>query len=132
MDLIEAINSKLPEGRRPITSLSHPGEINRQIAEVLAETVSSAEVGETIKSLLTADKRTKEGGYEPDWRAREAGAKLWLAYQVGLPVQRQEIHQTITTRSEEENMKTLASPAMLAAMKSLIAKAENVPQDSGK
>jgi hypothetical protein len=68
MDLIEAINSKLPEGRRPITSLSHPGEINRQIAEVLAETVSSAEVGETIKSLLTADKRTKEGGYEPDWR----------------------------------------------------------------
>jgi hypothetical protein len=126
MDLIEAINSKLPEGRRPITSLSHPGEINRQIAEVLAETVSSAEVGETIKSLLTADKRTKEGGYEPDWRAREAGAKLWLAYQVGLPVQRQEIHQTVTTRSEEENMKTLASPAMLAAMKSLIAKAEGV------
>jgi len=124
MDLIEAINSKLPEGRRPITSLSHPGEINRQIAEVLADTVPASEIAETIKDLLAAEKAVKDGGYEPDWRAREAGAKLWLAYQVGLPVQRQEIHQTVTTRSEEDNMKTLASPAMLAAMKSLIARAE--------
>ena len=130
--MIEEINSKLPKGTRPLTSLSRPGEINRQIAEVLAETVSSAEVGETIKSLLTADKRTKEGGYERDWRAREAGAKLWLAYQVGLPIQRQEIHQTIVSKSEEENMKVLQSPAMLAAMKSMIARVENVPQDSGK
>jgi hypothetical protein len=130
MDLVEAINSKLPEGRRPITSLSRPGEINRQIAEVLADTVSSAEVGETIKSLLTADKRTKEGGSEPDWRAREAGAKLWLAYQVGLPVQRQEIHQTVVNKSEEENMRTLQSPAMLAAMKNLIARVEGA--DNGK
>ena len=131
MNMIEEINAKLPKGSRPLTSLSHPGEINRQIAEVLAQTVSSAEVGETIKSLLTADRRTKEG-YEPDWRAREAGAKLWLAYQVGLPVQRQEIHQTVVNKSEEDNMKTLQSPAMLAAMKNLIARVENVPQDSGK
>lgn len=124
MNMIEEINAKLPKGTRPLTSLSRPGEINRQIAEVLAQTVSSAEVGETIKSLLTADRRTKEGGYEPDWRAREAGAKLWLAYQVGLPIQRQEIHQTIVSKSEEENMKTLQSPAMLAAMKNLIARVE--------
>ena len=123
MDLIEGINSKLPEGRRPITSLSHPGDINKSVASIITTMVDPETVGAMLVEMMTATRMTKLG-VEPDWRAREAGAKLYLAYKEGLPIQRQEIHQTIVNKSEEENMKTLQSPAMLAAMKNLIARVE--------
>lgn len=127
MDLVEQINADLPEGRRPITSISLPGDINRQVAEVLARAVPASEIGELIKTMMSATRQTKHGE-EPEWRAREAAAKLWLAYQVGLPVQRQEIAQTITTRSEADNLRVLATPATLAAVKAMVQKAENVPR----
>jgi hypothetical protein len=63
-------------------------------------------------------------GEVPDWRAREAACKLGLTYQIGLPVQRQEIHQTVTNRSEDENMRLLASPAVREMLKKMLAEAE--------
>jgi hypothetical protein len=54
--------------------------------------------------------------------------KLWLAYAVGLPVQRQEIHQTVTNRSEDENMRLLASPAVREMLKKMLAEAETVSE----
>jgi hypothetical protein len=50
--------------------------------------------------------------------------KLWLAYAVGLPVQRQEIHQTVTNRSEDENMRLLESPAVRSMLKKMLEQAE--------
>jgi len=123
MEPLEIVNANLPPGTRPITSLASPGEINRSAVAILAEKVPADDVCAMLAEMLTATRPTKQGPI-PDWRAREAACKIWFAYREGLPVQRQEIHQTVTNRTEDESMKLLESPAMRRAMREMLDKAE--------
>jgi len=123
MDPIAAINAELPEGRRPLASLAHPGDLSPHVLSVLVDKVPACEIADTIRDMIRATRTTKHG-VEPNDRAREAGVKLWLAYAVGLPVQRQEIHQTVTNRSEDENMRLLESPAVRSMLKKMLEQAE--------
>jgi hypothetical protein len=123
MDPLEIVNANLPPTVRPISSLAAPGEINRSAVAILAEKVPANDVCAMIAEMLQATRPTKHGPI-PDWRAREAAAKIWLAYQEGLPIQRQEIHQTVTNRTEDESMRLLESPAMRRAMREMLDRAE--------
>jgi hypothetical protein len=96
----------------------------QKLHEALDRECPEDRLAAVISEGLTATVRNRDGTVSPDYRSRLASAQLALFFKHGKPVERQEIHQTVTNRSEEENMKTLASPAMLAAMKNLIAKAE--------
>ena len=58
----------------------------RAIAQIINR-VPVERIVEVIEGLLTAEFPNDK----PDWKARESGAKLWLSYVIGLPVQRQEI-----------------------------------------
>jgi len=63
-----------------------PGLSLRTIAEMV-NSIPLDRITRTIAEML--DACTPQGN--PDWRARTDGAKLWLSYVIGLPVQRQEI-----------------------------------------
>lgn len=70
-------------------SVTSPGQVSKALAIALAEAITPQEVSAGIRALMRATRTTKHG-IEEDVRAREAGLKLWLAYQVGLPVVRSE------------------------------------------
>ena len=114
------VNLEMP-GRRPVTSLANPGDINKQVAKVLLEKVSAEKVADVIRDMLNATRLTKEG-VEPDGRQREAGVKLWLAYMVGLPVQRQEIVSVALDAEAEIGMRERLrnSPALRASLRRVL------------
>ena len=77
---------------------------------------------EEERKLLEMKRQTK-AGLIPDVRAMEAGIKLYLAYAVGLPVQRQEL---VTVAINADSMTGLrerlkSSPAMRDALAGLLA-----------
>lgn len=63
-----------PEGGR-----RNRREAHRQVLDDIAANVDPTLISDTILYLL----------YHPSWRAKEAGAKLYLDNMVGLPTQRQ-------------------------------------------
>jgi hypothetical protein len=90
----------------------------------LARAFPESKLVTLFEEMMEATCVTNGGKVIPDNRTRLA-ARIYVANQVlGTPIQRQQIEQTIINRSEEENMRTLQSPAMLAAMKNLIARVE--------
>lgn len=121
-DIAEIINAEMP-GRRPITDLSNPGDINRKVAEVLALKVPADRIAEIINGLLNAKRQTKHGEVA-DTRAMEAGAKLWLSYVVGLPIQRQQIEMRQTNNDSEVLLRALQSPATRKALRHALDAAE--------
>lgn len=122
-DLLEVVNESLPDGRRPITSLAHPGDLSPKVLSVLVDKIPAHEIADKIRQLLDMKRPTKHGEI-PDARAMEAGVKLWLAYCVGLPVQRQEIRTETVSTDNDALMRVLASPAALRSIKNLLAQAE--------
>lgn len=120
-ELVQAINDHLPEGTRPVTTLASPGEINRSVVRIMAEKIPADKVAGMVLEMLEATRITKAGEV-PDWRAREAAMKIYYSYIEGLPIQRQEIHQTVTNKSDEESMRVLQSPAMMRAMLAMMSK----------
>ena len=131
MDALEIVNSHLPESREPLATLSEPSRLGREVLKVLIEHVSPDMIAETIRDMIRATRPTKHGEVA-DTRTQEAGVKLWLAYAVGLPVQRQEIHQTVTNRSEDDNMRLLESPAVRSMLKKMLEQAEGEEEGGTK
>ena len=79
--------------------------------DLLCQYASADDIGRTIAEMLQA----KLSNGAPDWRGRESGCKLWLAYCVGLPVQRIEETQTrVNVQIDPE--KLLSNPASLEAI----------------
>ncbi len=76
-----------------------------------------------IQYLLNATYVTRAGVEIPDNSAVEAGVKLWLAYCVGMPVQRSEIVQ-VNVEGDGALDRMLATPAGRAAMQRKLAEAE--------
>lgn len=64
--------------------------VSQRTINLLAERIPPERVVDQLDKLLTATRTGKNGVVTPDVRAIEAGLKLWLAYGIGLPVQRTE------------------------------------------
>ena len=64
--------------------------VSQRTINLLAERIPPERVVEQLDKLLTAKRVGRNGVETPDVRAIEAGLKLWLAYGIGLPVQRTE------------------------------------------
>lgn len=92
-DLAEAGVAEIrAAGKRSTTQkldLSDPRVITKEVVTALARKVSPDAIAGKIDELINARRETKSGVI-PDVRAMEAGIKLYLAYVVGLPVQRTE------------------------------------------
>jgi hypothetical protein len=108
--------------RRPLTSLANPGEINREVCEALSRHVTPDDIGRVIHHLITATRPCKSGEL-PDARAMEAGAKLWLAYRAGLPVQRTEtVNVNLDAEESDKLEERLAkSPALRRSLARMLA-----------
>jgi len=109
--------------RRPSQKLdlSDPRQISKEVVVALARKIAPDLIAEKIEALLHATRPTKYGE-AADVRAMEAGIKLYLAYAVGLPTQRQEI---VTVNLEADNSAGIEarlanSPALLRSMEAII------------
>lgn len=64
--------------------------VSQRVAAMIAEKLPPERIVERLDQLIHATRTTRHG-VEIDSRAVESGVKLWLAYVVGLPIQRQEV-----------------------------------------
>ena len=103
-----------------------PSQISQAFIVAVSECVTPERVAESVKELLGATRATKSGAVFPDYRAIEAGIKLYLAYTIGLPVQRQEVVTVnVDADSEAGMMDRLAkSPALRASFRKILDAAE--------
>jgi hypothetical protein len=102
-----------------------PSLLGPEAIRKIAEAVSPQEIANAIKAMMVTGslmKAAKEAGFEapPDWRAREAGIKLWCSYVIGMPVQRQHIVKE-DIRREQPLEELLRSPAARAALREALA-----------
>ncbi|MBC8001081.1 MAG: hypothetical protein H7X97_00720 [Opitutaceae bacterium] len=103
-------------------SIAKPGEISREVLYAIHKHVDPDKVGMVISKMLDATRSLKDGRELPDTRTQEAGVKLYLAYMVGMPVQRTEAvnvnldaDSSVDIEARMEN-----SPALLDQMEKLI------------
>lgn len=96
-----------------------PSSISQAFIVAVSECVAPERVAEAVGQLLTAKRLTKAGAEYPDYRAMEAGIKLYLAYTIGLPVQRQEVVTVNVDADTEAGMmdRLAKSPALRAALR---------------
>lgn len=95
-----------------------------RLAEKLAAGVSPEQILHTLQQALAADTVARDGSRQPDHRVRVEASKLLLAYSLGLPVSRQEIHQTVTNKSEDDAMRLLESPTTRRKLREMLERAE--------
>ena len=108
----------------------NPSALGPKTIELLAEQIPPSrvitmleEMMEATMSTTAAAKVAKEKGESapPDWRAREAAAKLYFAYVVGMPVQRQHLVKETITPPSDPSKDISGSPAAMAALARLLA-----------
>ena len=87
----------------------------------LVHEVTTEKVVETIKAMLEATTVGRDGSEMPDWRAREAGAKLFMSYVIGLPLQRIVTQERKTEDDGATMERLLSSPAAREALKRALA-----------
>lgn len=100
-----------------------------RLAAELAAGVSPEQILHTLQQALAADGIARDGSRQPDHRVRLDAAKVLLSYALGLPIQRSEVHQTVTNRTEDDNMRLLESPAVRSMLKKMLAEAEGGAPD---
>ena len=107
-------------------------ELPRDGVVALAKVFPVERIAKLFEELAEATCITNGGREIPDNRTRLAAAKYVADQVIGTPIQRQEIHQTVTNRTEDESMRLLESPAMRRAMREMLDRAdraENPPAD---
>lgn len=112
--------AKLTAGEQ-LNQIKQASDLGASLLATLAKEVGHDVIIATLKDMLTANTVTKAGKKAPDWRAREAGVKMYLAYMVGMPVQRS---VTIERKEESEGetmTRLLESPAAREALKRAMA-----------
>lgn len=85
----------------------------------MKELIPPETVVTVVAGMLTATRWAGFGENErevEDWRTREAGAKLFLAYTEGLPIQRQEILTREITEQDDPVARAAQSPATRRAI----------------
>ena len=122
LEEIEAKKAELYRDRRlagkTLADVS-PSSISQAFIVAVSECVTPQRVAESVNELLSAKRITKLGQEFPDYRAMEAGIKLYLAYTIGLPVQRQEVITVNVDAETEDGMadRLSKSPALRAALR---------------
>lgn len=113
------------------------------LLETLAASFTDEQVKATMKEMLNAEVVTRGGSIRPDYRTRLEAMKMYFAYIVGTPIQRQEqvnYNLDINDLEEDELIETLSkSPAMrkkvgdmlLAAEEQALKHEEDQPEHSG-
>ena len=101
--------------------------VSQRTINLLAERIPPERIVEQLDKLLSATRPSK-GGEVMDVRAVEAGVKLWLAYGIGLPVQRTE---SVTVTLDADSSLGLAdrlakSPALREQLRLALAAADGV------
>ena len=135
MEGVQEIREAGPRRPSQKLDLSDPRQINKEVVVALARKIGPDLIADKIASLLDATRLTKYGP-APDTRSMEAGIKLYLAYVIGLPTQRQEV---ITVNLDADSavgleQRLLASPALCDSLQRMIDKArqavevESVPE----
>lgn len=74
---------------KPSMELGTRGAVTEKIIRLITERLPPEKIAEKLDELIHATRMTKHGEVI-DTRSVEAGVKLWLAYAIGLPVQRSE------------------------------------------
>jgi len=104
-----------------------PSSISQAFIVAVSECVTPERVAESVNQLLGAKRVTKTGAEFPDYRAIEAGIKLYLAYTIGLPVQRQEVVTVNVDADTEAGMmdRLAKSPALRASFRKILDAADS-------
>ncbi len=92
-----------PQSTNPAVAALAKG-VSPAVLEAINSKVSPDDIAEAIRDMLDA---TLANG-QKDWRAVEIAVKTYLAYTVGLPIQRQEVvtHKIISKPSPERLLNT--------------------------
>jgi hypothetical protein len=129
----EAILADRAERKRgTIESICNPSTISREVISSIAKHVSPDKVGRVIARMLDAKRRLKDNTELDDTRTMEAGLKLYLAYMVGMPTQRQEI---VSVNVDADNALGLEerlrhSPALRSMFRKMLDNVEGSTPDS--
>ena len=112
----------------PVEHIQNTRDIGTGTLKRLAELVTPERIAEKIHEMLDATTLVRTGSESteerPDWRTVEAAVKLWLAYQLGMPVQRQVIVQQAAETSEGTMDRLMSSPAAIKVLESMLTKAK--------
>ena len=108
---------------KPAPALDHikdSRDIGPALLGKLADLVPPEVIAAKIMEMLDAEIENARGQTYPDWRAREAGIKLYLSYQLGMPVQRQIVVNETRESTGQTLERLLASPASRRALQSVL------------
>jgi hypothetical protein len=104
----------------PLESITKASDVGPALLGKLAELVPPAVIAAKVQEMLEAELKNARGEYYPDWRAREAGIKLYLSYMIGMPVQRQIVVSEQRESTGQTLDRLLASPASRRALRSVL------------
>ncbi len=114
-------------------------DLGASILMKIAEQVTSEDIAVAIAEMLVAMKYERVSKTEtqlvPDWTARANGIRLYLGYQIGLPVQRQVIIQQSDEAPEATLDRIMASPTARKWLAKLLHDADKMtgsPAGAGK
>lgn len=105
-------------------------DIGSSTLKRLADLVTPEQIAAKIQGMLGATMVVRTGAESteerPDWRTIEAAVKLWLSYQLGMPVQRQVVVQQAPETGEATMSRLMSSPAAVKVLETMLAKAKDV------
>lgn len=82
-------STAIAESSPKTSELGTRGAVTEKIIRLITDRLPPEKIADKLDQLIHATRMTKHGEVI-DTRSVEAGVKLWLAYAVGLPVQRTE------------------------------------------
>lgn len=103
-----------------LKAINKGSDIGPALLSKLAELIPVEFVAEKILQLLNAECVNARGESYPDNRAIEAGVKLYMSYQVGMPVQRQVIVNQTSESAAQTLERLLESPASRRALQQVL------------
>ncbi len=71
-----------------VRSICDPQSISREVIASIAKHVEPERIGRVLAAMLGARRVLKNGTELDDTRTQEAALKLYMAYMIGMPVQR--------------------------------------------
>lgn len=121
----DAVTKFREDKNKGLVKLSDPTSLGREIMAAIAAKIPPSKIADTIHKLLDSSRTLKNGTVLADTRAMEAGVKLYLAYMVGVPVQRQEVINVNVDADASAGLleRLKASPAFRDQLGKLLAEA---------
>lgn len=107
-----------------VPKIRNSGDIGPALLVKLAEMIPPEDIAERIKDMMNATYENARGDVKTDWRAVEAGVKLYLSYQIGMPVQRQVVVQQSVESGDQTMDRLMSSPAAIKVLEAMLEKAK--------